>query len=108
MFGQPPSNGACGRRCANTVWNLLARNGSTERRNSHLPGPAVQHCMAEETGHVPAHVPVTELWSYTSGTANLTDNDFEHLLFCVACQSLLDEFIDIQDNLPSEYRKQAA
>jgi hypothetical protein len=55
-----------------------------------------------------AHVPVMQLWSYTSGTANLTDNDFEHLLFCVECQSLLDEFIDILDKLPSDYRKQAA
>jgi hypothetical protein len=55
-----------------------------------------------------AHVPVIELWSYTSGTANLTDNAFEHLLFCVECQSLLDEFIEIVDKLPSAYRKQAA
>jgi hypothetical protein len=54
------------------------------------------------------HVPVMELWSYTSGTANLKDNDFEHLLFCVECQSLLDEFIDILDKLPSVYRRQAA
>jgi hypothetical protein len=55
-----------------------------------------------------AHVPVMELWSYTSGTANLTDSDFEHLLFCVECQSLLNEFIDILDKLPSAYRQQAA
>jgi hypothetical protein len=54
------------------------------------------------------HVPVMQLWNYTSGTGNLTDNDFEHLLFCVECQSLLDEFIDILDHLPSAYRKQAA
>ncbi len=55
-----------------------------------------------------AHVPVMELWSYGSGTANLTDNNFEHLLFCVECQSLLDEFIEILDKLPSAYRQQAA
>ena len=54
------------------------------------------------------HVPVMELWSSTSGTANLTDNAFEHLLFCVDCQSLLDEFIQILDKLPSTYRQQAA
>jgi hypothetical protein len=54
------------------------------------------------------HVPVMQLWCYTSGTANLTDNDFQHLLFCVECQSLLDEFIDILDKLPSDYRNQAA
>ena len=59
-------------------------------------------------GEEKVHVPMMELWSYTSGTANLTDNDFEHLLFCVECQSLLDEFIDILDKLPSVYRKQAA
>jgi len=60
--------------------------------------------MAEEK----AHVPVMELWSYTSGTANLTDNNFEHLLFCAECQSLLDEFIDILDKLPSASRQTAA
>jgi hypothetical protein len=60
--------------------------------------------MGEEN----THVPVMELWSYTSGTANLTENNFEHLLSCVECQSLLDEFIDIIDTLPSAYRKQAA
>ena len=60
--------------------------------------------MAEEK----AHVPVMELWSYTSGTANLTDNNFEHLLFCAECQSLLDEFIVILDKLPSASRQTAA
>jgi hypothetical protein len=55
-----------------------------------------------------AHVPVMQLWCYTNGTANLRDNDFEHLLFCVECQTLLDEFIDILDKLPSAYPKQAA
>jgi hypothetical protein len=55
-----------------------------------------------------AHVPVMELWSYGNGTANLTDNNFEHLLCCVECQSLLDEFIEILDKLPSAYRQQAA
>jgi len=60
--------------------------------------------MAEEK----AHVHVMELWSYTSGTANLTDNNFEHLLFCAECQSLLDEFIDILDKLPSASRQTAA
>jgi len=49
-----------------------------------------------------------ELWSYTSGTANLTDNNFEHLLFCAECQTLLDEFIDILDKLPSASRQTAA
>lgn len=60
--------------------------------------------MEEENGHVP----VTELWSYTSGTANLTDSNFAHLLFCVECQSLLDQFIEILDKLPSAYPNQAA
>ena len=60
--------------------------------------------MAEEN----THVPVMDLWCYTSGTANLTDNNFEHLLFCGDCQSLLDEFIDILDKLPSTPRQTAA
>ena len=60
--------------------------------------------MGEEN----THVPVMDLWSYTSGTSNLTDNNFEHLLFCVQCQSLLDEFIDILDKLPSAFRQTAA
>jgi hypothetical protein len=60
--------------------------------------------MEEQT----VHVPVMQLWCYTNGTANLAENDFEHLLLCVACQSLLDEFIDILDKLPSTDRKQVA
>jgi hypothetical protein len=60
--------------------------------------------MGEESPHVPA----MQLWSYTSGTANLNDNDFEHLLFCHECQSLLDEFITILDQLPSVYPNPAA
>jgi hypothetical protein len=54
------------------------------------------------------HVPIMQLWSYTSGTANLTENDFQHLLFCLECQSLLDQFIEVLDTLPSAYRQQAA
>ena len=64
----------------------------------------VQHFMKEES----PHVPVMQLWCYTSGTANLDDNDFEHLLFCIDCQTLLDEFIDILDQLPSNTGRQAA
>jgi len=49
-----------------------------------------------------------QLWSYSSGMTNLTDNDFEHLLFCLECQTLLDEFITILDQLPSVNPDQAA
>jgi hypothetical protein len=52
--------------------------------------------MGEEKQHVPA----MELWGYTSGTANLRDDDFEHLLFCVECQTLVNEFIAVLDDLP--------
>ena len=41
-----------------------------------------------------------ELWGYTNGTVNLTDDDFEHLLFCIECQTLVSEFIDVLDRLP--------
>ena len=60
--------------------------------------------MEEENVHVPA----MQLWSYGSGTAHLNDNDFEHLLFCVQCQSLLNEFINILEQLPSANPNQAA
>jgi hypothetical protein len=46
------------------------------------------------------HVPAIELWGYTSGTSILRDDHFEHLLFCVECQWLLDEFIHVVDDLP--------
>jgi hypothetical protein len=46
------------------------------------------------------HVPAIELWGYTSGTVNLKDDDFEHLLFCVDCQELVNQFIDVLDQLP--------
>src|SRR5262245_18126238 len=39
----------------------------------------VQHNMGEEN----LHIPLPELWGYTSGTAILTDANFEHLLFCI-------------------------
>ena len=60
--------------------------------------------MGEENLHVPA----MQLWSYSSGTVHLNDNDFEHLLFCVECQSLLNEFINILEHLPTPNPKQAA
>jgi hypothetical protein len=49
-----------------------------------------------------------ELWAYTSGTANLTDRHFEHLLFCLECQALVNQFIDVLDNLPQRNPRQAA
>ena len=54
------------------------------------------------------HVPALELWGYTSGTATLADNYFEHLLFCIECQSLVDEFIDVLDGLPQSHPRPAA
>jgi hypothetical protein len=60
--------------------------------------------MGDENPHVPA----MELWGYTSGTANLTDDNFEHLLFCVECQYLVNQFIDVLDGLPPMNPSQAA
>ena len=53
--------------------------------------------MGEENVHVPA----MQLWCYSSGTGRLNDNDFEHLLMCIECQTLLNEFINILEHLPS-------
>jgi hypothetical protein len=55
-----------------------------------------------------SHVPAIELWGYTSGTANLTDDHFEHLLFCLECQSLVDQFVEVLDALPHGNPNQAA
>jgi hypothetical protein len=60
--------------------------------------------MGEEKQHVPA----MELWGYTSGTANLTEGHFEHLLCCVECQWLVDEFIAVLDHLPPANPSHAA
>jgi hypothetical protein len=46
------------------------------------------------------HIPAVDLWGYTSGTENLTDAYFEHLLFCVECQLLVDQFVDVLKGLP--------
>jgi hypothetical protein len=46
------------------------------------------------------HVPATLLWSYTSGVRNLPDEHFQHLLFCIECQALVDQFIDVLDDFP--------
>ena len=60
--------------------------------------------MGDETPHVPA----IELWGYTNGTVNLTDDDFEHLLFCMECQSLINQFVDVLDHLPRAGARRAA
>lgn len=60
--------------------------------------------MGEEKQHVPA----IDLWGYTSGTANLGDDHFEHLLFCLECQSLVNQFIEVLDGLPPVIPSQAA
>ena len=52
--------------------------------------------MGEEKPHVSA----IELWGYTSGTVNLKDEDFDHLLVCVECQSLVNQFIEVLDQIP--------
>jgi hypothetical protein len=54
------------------------------------------------------HIPALDLWSYTSGTANLTDDHFEHLLFCDQCQTLVNQFIEVLDGLPPMNPSQAA
>jgi hypothetical protein len=51
--------------------------------------------MGEEKPHVSA----IELWGYTSGTVNLKDEDFDHLLVCVECQSLVNQFIEVLDQI---------
>ena len=64
----------------------------------------VQHSMGDEN----LHIPPTELWGYTSGTAILADDYFEHLLFCIECQSLVNQFIDVLDGLPPMNPNKAA
>ena len=54
------------------------------------------------------HISVTELWRYTSGTVNLPEEDFEHLLHCFECQSLVMQFIDVLAQLAQAHPNQAA
>jgi hypothetical protein len=42
-----------------------------------------------------------ELWEYTSGTENLPDEHLEHLLGCLECQALVNQFADVLDSLRS-------
>jgi len=60
--------------------------------------------MTEEKPHVPA----MQLWEYTNGNVNLTDEDFEHLLFCIDCQTLMNEFLDVLAGLRPANPHQAA
>ena len=64
----------------------------------------VQHVMGDENPHVPA----MELWGYTTGTANLPDAHFAHLLFCLECQCLVNQFIEVLDEIPPVVPSQAA
>ena len=59
-------------------------------------------------GEEKSHVPVSELWGYTNGTTNLSDEHFEHLIVCDECQALVNQFIDVLDELPSTNPNQAA
>jgi hypothetical protein len=54
------------------------------------------------------HVPAMELWGYTSGSANLADDDFDHLLVCLDCQCLVNQFVEALDELPAAVRDNAA
>jgi hypothetical protein len=54
------------------------------------------------------HVPPTVLWGYTSGVRNLEDQHFQHLLFCLECQALVDQFIDVLDDFPAAKGPEAA
>ena len=47
--------------------------------------------MEEDGPHVPAML----LWGYTSGVRNLAEEHFQHLLFCLECQALVNQFIDV-------------
>lgn len=55
-----------------------------------------------------SHVPAMELWGYTSGTVNLSDDRFAHLLFCLECQCLVNQFIEVLDEIPPVVPGQAA
>ncbi|HLH31280.1 MAG TPA: hypothetical protein VKY31_08765 [Terriglobia bacterium] len=59
-------------------------------------------------GEEKVHIAAVALWGYTSGTVNLTDEDFEHLLFCIECQSLVNQFIEVLDKLPPANPSHAA
>ena len=54
------------------------------------------------------HIPAMELWGYTTGTVNLSDGHFAHLLFCLECQCLVNQFIEVLDELPPVGPSQAA
>jgi hypothetical protein len=60
--------------------------------------------MGEEKSHVPA----LELWNYASGTGTLTEDNFVHLVRCIECQSLVNQFIDVLDELPRVQSNYAA
>jgi hypothetical protein len=59
-------------------------------------------------GEDKAHVPAIELWGYTNGTTELTDDYFGHLLLCLDCQSLMNEFMDVLAELPAVRPAQVA
>ena len=59
-------------------------------------------------GEAKPHIAVTDLWRYTCGTVNLPEEEFEHLLTCIECQSLVSQFIDVLEQLPRAKSSQAA
>ena len=61
-------------------------------------------CMREDKDHVPP----MSLWGYSSGTENLSDENLEHLLFCIECQTLVNQFMDVINGLPPMNPSQAA
>jgi hypothetical protein len=59
-------------------------------------------------GDTKPHVEVIDLWRYTCGTVNLPEDEFEHLLICIECQSLVSQFIDVLEQLPRSHSSPAA
>jgi hypothetical protein len=59
-------------------------------------------------GEAKPHVAINDLWCYTCGTVNLPEEEFEHLLICLECQSLVSQFIDVLEKLPRSKPASAA
>lgn len=62
----------------------------------------------DEINESRVHVPAMQLWSYTCGANNLADEHFEHLLFCLECQALVNQFIETLEEIAANYRYRVA
>ena len=66
------------------------------------PPSGVKHFMRNETT---AHVPAIRLWQALCGGAELPTRQYQHIIHCVACETLATQIGDALDDIEEALRR---